>query len=628
MDKHFSAFFFKRKRPSRNEGGAALATVLMVIFLMMMISFVLAGTSVFHMSTVQREGNAARARNMAESVIAIAIESVMKDVYYGTSGNTGYTDIVQARDSTGSDSAVGLLAFSDTRAKDVVNPVTGTKVCIPWSLNNIKKDTSANGCGRTVPKNGLHLVGTGICNGTVRQIETIIHVPQFPYVIASSGKFQSSGGLLVTAVKKMEDASAGADKIKPDNVVPGHLASNSTADSTGDKAITLGKETKVTGNVQSSGGVKVDADGGTEIQGETRTHADPVPLPKIDITQYNFSKEELPYVEDLKGSIEGMTIEGYCRSKGDLTVTGDLKLDGAKLYVDGDLHIFGGLKGKGGVFVTGKTIIEKGSSLDTDNMAVLAGKGDVSICGNGKDKSAFQGVVYTEGNFLANNITLMGSFLTNAPEENTTAAVGTTSAPAQNGSMEISNADLVEVPQYTKVKIPIVSKITVATTTTSASAYGVSAYQVAGPWINQQISVSGPHGTYIAPMSNFWTGTGFAQYAHLCPGYYVSAFGTGWSSWVCYNAFMGPVNWEAEINAAAATANAIIASANAQFQIAYQAAIQKAKEKAEAEAQEITTVAEEDADRRQVGTFEFDINQFLNVADNMRVTLWKEYQPQ
>ncbi|MBI3923933.1 MAG: hypothetical protein HY319_00150, partial [Armatimonadetes bacterium] len=74
-----------------------------------------------------------------------------------------------------------------------------------------------------------------------------------------------------------------------------------------------------------------------------------------------------------------------------------LSLEGASLYVEGDLVIKGGVHGRGAVFVTGKTVIEGGSELASRNLAAVLSRGDVRVLGNGQDGSFFNGLVYSKG---------------------------------------------------------------------------------------------------------------------------------------------------------------------------------------------------------------------------------------
>jgi Tfp pilus assembly protein PilX len=443
---------YVRKIGRNDENGYLLATLFMVIFLAMIAAFVFVNSSIFHMNTVQRVSDNEQAKNMAESVVAEALEKVMANQSYGKSTSTTYNDEPLKLKSNGyGNSAVGLLTFNSSKASSVENPITKDKVSIPWSFNNLECDASKDGCGRTVPRFAVHLVGTGISNGVVRRIEAVVHIPPFPYAIASSGKFESGDGLLVAGVKKPEDAFNGASMIAPENLIPSHIASNSRDV----KAVKLGSGTKITGNVRASGGIETDPHGGTNILGQMLCNADPVALPRIDVTTYDPITQGMEGVQTLPASMDAQTLEGAGKRAGNLTVNGDLTLDGALVYINGDLTIHGGVKGKGGLFVTGKTVIDCGSSLDTSNAAVLMSKGDITLGGIGKESSAFQGLIYTEGNLKAEKITLLGALVTNAAGKGTSTQIGTVA-----GDMAVNNVNMVYVPEYLKADFDVKTRVT------------------------------------------------------------------------------------------------------------------------------------------------------------------------
>ncbi|MCA9791545.1 MAG: hypothetical protein KC910_07105, partial [Candidatus Eremiobacteraeota bacterium] len=142
-----------------------------------------------------------------------------------------------------------------------------------------------------------------------------------------------------------------------------------------------------------------------------------------------------PY-QDLPRELVGQTLVGVHRGAGDLTVVGDLKLSGATLFVDGDLTVYGGVTGKGLVVVTGQVKMS-GAELSSQNQSVfLAGK-DVTLSGSSQQQSSFQGLVYTEGNFSASDIRVVGAFVANGPDSKTV----------------LERASLVAEPAYTRLDL-------------------------------------------------------------------------------------------------------------------------------------------------------------------------------
>lgn len=407
MDSHPYSSNIRR----RKYHGAALAAVLMVVMLAVIASFSLAGTSMFHLNVTNHEVNSLKARNLADSIVSQGIEKIIGDEQFGMQKDETLT----ITSGEGESSSSANLTFDTDEA---------ARLKIPYSTNNLKNDAAVLGWGdRIVPRNSVHLTGTGQCNGITRRIEAVVYFPPFPYVIASTGKFESSGALIVAGVSSLMDYTPGM----PENeLLPGSIVSNNP-----DKdAISLLGEGTITGNVQSSGGVVLNPQGGMEILGEIKCNADPAAIQKIHLADYDpVNKKGL---QTMPRYLDSPSLEGFCRREGDLVVAGNLQLKEALLYVNGNLEVGDGMTGRGAVIVTGTTKIGKGADLTSDNLVALLSGSDVSLGGAGSvDSSSFNGIVYTEGNFTAEQVTLLGSFI---------------SAGDKSTTISMNNVNLIQVP--------------------------------------------------------------------------------------------------------------------------------------------------------------------------------------
>ena len=76
------------------------------------------------------------------------------------------------------------------------------------------------------------------------------------------------------------------------------------------------------------------------------------------------------------------------------------------------------MKGKGAIFATGNVTVHGISTYGANDQEAIVAKGDIAIEGSGRDRSIFQGGVYTQGNFRAKDVTLVGSLVANKTEEN------------------------------------------------------------------------------------------------------------------------------------------------------------------------------------------------------------------
>ncbi|MDQ7826115.1 MAG: hypothetical protein RDV48_25155 [Candidatus Eremiobacteraeota bacterium] len=405
----------KRLRAAR---GAALATVLMVVAVALVLVFVLAGVGIFHLNVAKRLENQIHSRNCADAAIQLALEKIL------TADATGVSvpDVVVVPETL--EGATAVLTFSQSEA--------ATRK-IPYSTNNISnKDSSVFGWNNTVvPRSGIHLVGAGTCRGVTKTVEAVISAPPFTFCVASSGKFKSEGDFLVASTERGADLSHGLDL---NNLGPAHMVANSTADD----AISLFGKGKITGDVKTSGNISIDSRAEVQVLGAVRVHEDPYDIPCLDFTKYDpSSRSEL---QNISSYLSSPTLEGFCKVNDTLNVSGDLGLNGALLYVTGNLNVAGGIKGSGAVVCDGRVTVSRGSDVATDNLAVTLSKGDMTIGGAGsKDYSYFQGVVYTEGSFKAEQVNITGVLICSRP-------AGT--SPSTDKTVTISNSNLIVMPNY------------------------------------------------------------------------------------------------------------------------------------------------------------------------------------
>ena len=91
----------------------------------------------------------------------------------------------------------------------------------------------------------------------------------------------------------------------------------------------------------------------------------------LDLNQYD--PAEQPNLTVLSpGEQAGLSLAGFARCTGDLTVTGPLHLDGGILFVEGHLDLRAGLSGTGEIFATRNLRVTGPISFRTDNIHALA----------------------------------------------------------------------------------------------------------------------------------------------------------------------------------------------------------------------------------------------------------------
>ncbi|MBI3924747.1 MAG: hypothetical protein HY319_04340 [Armatimonadetes bacterium] len=445
----------------RRSGSSLMATLLLVTVLSMFaLTLAAAGTS--HLSLFNRLGNLQRAEALASSAVARAMERLVRtEGKYGSPGDPTRQEWIQVYAEGYPDGSVGLLTF---------DPDQASRIAVPHSTNNYGNEGVTSGwSGTPVPPDGIHLVGTGRCNGVTRSVEAVLHIPAYPYALASTGKVRSGGGLLVGSLHadELPDGQSGVPlETDPEDLRPGHLASNSTEET----AVELSENTIITGNLVSAGGIRLQE--GAVVQGEVAPFDRPAPIPDIDISRFDTAGKA--GVQEIRGTREepmlDPTVSGFLRSGQDLHVAGDLNLEGAQLFVKGDIHVKGGITGTGMIACTGRLTAEGAANLDASNRAVILTGGGLTLEGKGAGSSSLQGVVYTEGDLVANQVSIVGAFVSNGGELQL------------NGTSAVHSGEMTQV-QFRVAKPPDTVRRTFRVSTISGD--GVAQVE-AGPFVPGQ----------------------------------------------------------------------------------------------------------------------------------------------
>lgn len=403
--------------------------VLMVGALAFTITSVLVGTSFFHLNFANRTANEAIARSLAEAAVARALERVVKATNrtetFGLPGKAGWLTPVVVTPAWAPEGATGTVVFS--------NALYGPKR-LAWSTNNLPNDVPVRGFNDAiVPKRSVRLVGTGLCNDVRVCVEVYFHAPPFPYSIGSAGPVVSEGGLVVGSLGEGKIGTITAIPA-PDDLQPGHLRSNAGKAT----AIKLGPNTTVSGNVESAGGIVLNAE--TKVKGTTKPYSGTNPLPQVEPTSYDPKNGPNPVQHDTLapegGVMSAPTLDGVSRSDDDLRIEGDLTLNGGVLYVNGNLTVTGGIKGKGSVICSGNMTVQTASQFEAKNQVALLAEGDMKLYGTGTDRSTVQGMMFCKGEFQSADLTLMGSLVKGGDPE---------------AVVNVSNSRTVHVPEYTRL---------------------------------------------------------------------------------------------------------------------------------------------------------------------------------
>ncbi|MFN8612624.1 MAG: hypothetical protein U0931_34110 [Vulcanimicrobiota bacterium] len=375
--------------------GASLVNTLMVSTLLAGLAFTTASLTISQLAVNSRLENSKIARDLAESAASRMLSEVMSHPEW-----TGDTEVLLESAPGG----WGRASFSSAHAHGW---------SIPPSTNNLTGLTARSSqaqASRSLPPNSVEVISVGSYRGATSTVSQVIAIPPYRYAMASTGSIQSSGGLTVASVDDPSVLSNGFDSVLDEQLRAGHLAGNLV----GPKSVTLeagpGRPVLVKGGVDSAGSVSLL--GGAKVVGSVRQNGQPVPLPDVDVNDYD-PKARADVVTTSASSQAHLVVDKPTRQTGNLKVTSGLELTKGYLFVDGNLDIYGGIKGKGAIFATGDVKIHGVSTYGANNQQAIVAKGNVGIDGTDRNHSIFQGVIYTEGDFNAKDVTLVGSLVGN-----------------------------------------------------------------------------------------------------------------------------------------------------------------------------------------------------------------------
>lgn len=384
-------------------GGTLLAVAVLAA-----LAAALSSLCVTHIRTSNRAESALHASNLARSAIAQAIAEVLNNQEFGVGQLPEETVTVETEHGT------AYLSF---------NPDLADQQGVLHSTNNSAGTTTAEGGeGRVVPANSVHLVARGYSGGVVRQVETVLSVPSFPWALAANGEVVIREGAIVGSLPE------GVWPPTPGDLEPADIVSNSTSST----AILLGSGSRVLGNVETPGQV-VLADDTVQVDGQIRESAEPNTLPQMKVE--DFDPEVLGIVfDDVTGlsaagltsatttgngagaATSGFSVSGAARHAGDMTITDNVTLEGGALFVDGNLTVNGNIQGTGILVVDGDITVTSGVTLDGATKVAIVSAGKVTLRGVGPTSSSIRGLFYAEDGLLAEEITVVGALIAAGPD--------------------------------------------------------------------------------------------------------------------------------------------------------------------------------------------------------------------
>ncbi|MHB2017606.1 MAG: hypothetical protein ACYCW6_11720 [Candidatus Xenobia bacterium] len=392
----------------RRSRGLTLGTVLAIAALAVVLGFSLAAVGTYQIGLSASRHNHEVAKERAESAISQTIGVLAATPTFGRQGES----VAQIDTAVNHTPAAGVVCFKPQQTLSQVlagSPVLSwlgvgaAQQTVPCSLNNFDAlqpmPSRAGWNGLMVPASSIQLLGCGYAGAEVVQVECIVDFPPFNYAVASSGPLEMESSQ-VASVKSVADVPNGP-------LLPGNVLSDNGSPA----ALTVGDGCLVKGDARACGEVVVAPQG--TVAGEVLNQQQAVSLPTLNAADYD-PMAHGPYLP-LPDTLPDLTLDGWCRRQGDLTVTGDLKLDNCVLFATGNVTVQGAVTGTGAIVVEGNLKLAGGAQIANQNAVCVLCNGQVEVDGSGA-RNLFVGVIYCRNNFLAQHMTLVGSFLMNAPD--------------------------------------------------------------------------------------------------------------------------------------------------------------------------------------------------------------------
>lgn len=372
-----------------NSRGASLGGTLLAVAFLSVLAFSLSSLSVSHLRMSSRQERGMEASNAARSAVSAAIAKVLEEPTFGRTRVASHTVRLDFANAT------SLLTFDLAAARDEK---------IPYSTNNLEAGTDdvPGDEGAIVPANTAHLIAVGRSGGVERRIDAVLRVPAFPWAIASGGRIDTRNGVYVAALPE----GVWPPPTDESEYLPADLAANGL----GSKAIDLGDNSTILGDVEAVGQVHMQSPSKVVVKGEVRSGSSPIELPVMNLDDYDPERSGIDHFPLTDGSLSELT--GVARAGQSVKFDAPLKLDNGQLFVDGDLTLNGGVSGNGIIMATGNITVNGGAQVEAPTeLAVLAGK-NVKLRGEGVSRSRIRGLFYSGGSMEASELTLVGSLLT------------------------------------------------------------------------------------------------------------------------------------------------------------------------------------------------------------------------
>lgn len=265
----------------------------------------------------------------------------------------------------------------DTGFNGVDTPFGTGKVWVRFgpSVNNLTGSSILSGpYGSDIPPGTAYIRVEGRAHGQSEVIECLLGRQRDELTnsaIVATRKIFFREHLDISGRKSSDDAQP----------VEADVVSNSDSDSAGTiDWLNPGGANRMQGTVRSAspnnGAISSDL---VALATHSRTDQSPVPVENVNIRSAVEAKSGVPAGIP---NIPTSPLTGDCYEGSDTTVAGDLELNNASLYIDGDFTVVGSIRGRGAIFVTGNTTFSGDAEVfANEDGVVVYSQGNVHLKG-------------------------------------------------------------------------------------------------------------------------------------------------------------------------------------------------------------------------------------------------------
>ena len=331
---------------------------------------------------------------MVSMIVVMFIGALLMRSRMNLFDSSQYRDSLKAEQAAraGVNHILSLLEEDPDFSDDLQVTISGATYTITFdssnpafSVNNLSSDAPATQLslqGHTVAARSADVVVLGTC-GRSRRTLRVVAQRGFSSIrsISAVGRVELSGDITVDGIKSLLPPPG---ETEPEPAPGGILSKYRSTDPSepsiewaGGSSFNLG-ELSLLESAAPDGGAAFSANLTSNFPEQTVDNSAADTIPVIDVATKVADGMSQPAVAAGGSTLTGnLYLKNPGSVNGDLTMTGDIILSEGTLFIDGDLTLNGGIKGRGAIYVSGDVTMVGGNTVvqtgEPNGVALLAG---------------------------------------------------------------------------------------------------------------------------------------------------------------------------------------------------------------------------------------------------------------